>query len=76
MTNQAVWTGQTGKQELVSEMQENHLMNAYAKSVRENTNAAIRPALAEEISERGLSAQLPAYAIAALNTDLPLALAY
>lgn len=51
-------------------------MNAYAKSVRENTNAAIRPALAEEISERGLSAQLPAYAIAALNTDLPLALVY
>lgn len=71
MRDTLIWTGQSGKQEPISEMHENHLMNAYAKTVREKDNRAERPALAAEIAARGLNDRLPPYAIAALPADLP-----
>ena len=71
MPDTIVWTGQSGKQELIRDLHENHLMNAYAKCVREDINADKRPALAAEIDARGLTDQLPAYAAAVLGADLP-----
>ena len=57
MPDTIVWTGQSGKQELIRDLHENHLMNAYAKCVREDINADKRPALAAEIDARGLTDQ-------------------
>lgn len=55
----AVWTRQNGAEEPVSDMQENHLANAYAKSVREGVNANVRPFLAAEILRRDVEALVP-----------------
>ena len=69
MNANAVWVRESGKTEIISEMQENHLMNAYAKSVREAYQQEVRPDLAAEIVKRDLVAQLPDYAARAVRAD-------
>lgn len=55
----AFWTRNSGSLEKISDMQENHLANAYAKSLREGVNAKVRPFLAAEIVSRGVEALVP-----------------
>lgn len=75
MTKDVLWVGESGTKR-VGDMHENHLMNAYAKSVRENDAVQTRPALAAEILDRGISDRLPDYAMAALTADAPQAYGY
>lgn len=68
----ATWIRQNGTKEPISEMQENHLANAYAKSVREGAksdNAQVRPFLAIEILKRGVEVLVPATLQTSLLTD-------
>lgn len=80
MAKNAVWVSTNdGKTHVISEMHENHLVNAYAKVVRDNSHASERLDLAEEIRTRvdadDISADamniMPAYAKAALDADAP-----
>lgn len=73
MTNATLWVGQTGKAELISEMHENHLVNAYAKLVREGEKPEMRPVLATEIQARGLIDMVPAYAAPLVPMDMAMA---
>lgn len=70
MSKNTVWVGQTGKAELIGEMHENHLINAYAKIVRENNKPDMRPILAAEIEDRDLLAQMPAHLADQVAVDL------
>lgn len=65
----AVWTRQNGAEEPISDMQENHLANAYAKSVRDGVNPKARPFLASEILARGVEALVPDSLRKRLNAD-------
>ena len=63
------WTCANGTVEDIRDMQENHLANAYAKSLRDGVNRDTRPALAAEILARRVADLLPPYAKTAVERD-------